>query len=65
MRRGGGVLGTNKVYFLIEEQHVGGYIFSMERHRNDDFTPDSEDKASGGILNSELPPSPYRRRFHP
>lgn len=58
MRRGGGVLGTNKVYFLIEEQHAGGYIFGMERHPNDGFVPDSKDEAHGGILNSELPPSP-------
>lgn len=58
MRRGGGVLGTNKVYFLIEEQHAGGYIFGMERHPNDGFVPDSKDEAHGGILNTELPPLP-------
>ncbi|BAT00787.1 Os07g0243125 [Oryza sativa Japonica Group] len=58
MRRGGGVLGTNKVYFLIEEQHAGGYIFGMERHPNDGFVLDSKDEAHGGILNTELPPLP-------
>uniref|UniRef100_A0A0E0P535 DUF834 domain-containing protein n=1 Tax=Oryza rufipogon TaxID=4529 RepID=A0A0E0P535_ORYRU len=54
-RRGGRVLGAGGVHYLTEEQHACGYMSDAERHPSGGFIVDSDDEASGGVPNSDLP----------